>query len=427
MAQISFTPALRQISRNLNNWENYIGEAAITLIILLLASVLVHFSRNYLAPKLFKQLRKNIPDIAETFENFSAHLILPLVLTLLCTIGMIISAEINNSSEILFTLGQLSFAWLLVRIVANMTASKAIGIFIGTLAFSGIILNSLALLEPTLHYLDRFSLTFGKIRISPYTIGHSLIVLTFLIWITSLILRQGRCFIRKRNLKPNSREVLVKFFDISVYCIAIITALQLTGIDLTALAVFGGALGVGLGFGLQKVASNFISGLLLLMERSIRVGDLIETQDGVLCWVRHMRARYLQVETFDGREIMVPNEDLITNRVINWTFSNTQARVEIKIGIAYGSNLRLAQKIILKATEDCELVSRTQKPVCFITNFADSSIEIIVYFWVDDVTNGRLEPKSEVMIAILEGLTANNISIPFPQREMHILQKSPTN
>ena len=192
------------------------------------------------------------------------------------------------------------------------------------------------------------------------------------------------------------------------------------GLDLTTLTVFGGALGIGLGFGLQKIASNFISGLILLLERSVEQDDLIELPDGTSGFVRRSSARYTLIETFDGKEILIPNEDFITNRVTNWTLSSTKARIQINLGVAYGSDIEQAQELILQAAREHPRCIEDPEPQCFLLNFGDSSVDFTLLFWVENVVDGRWAPQSEVMFAIWRKFREHGIEIPFPQRDLHI-------
>jgi len=223
-----------------------------------------------------------------------------------------------------------------------------------------------------------------------------------------------------KSLNTSNRALVLKITQILLYIIAFLIALDFLGIDLTTLTIFSGAVGIGLGFGLQKIASNFISGLILLMEKSIEEGDLIELADGTVGFVRKASARFTLVETFDGKEILVPNEDLITSRVTNLTFSNSRGRVEISLGVSYKSDIELARKLLLEAAAEHPRTIADPEPVCFLRNFGDSSVDFTLFFWVADVTEGRWEPQSNVMYAIWQKFKDNNIEIPFPQRDLHL-------
>lgn len=268
---------------------------------------------------------------------------------------------------------------------------------------------------------DLYTLTIGAYTISLYSIARAIVVLALVFWITAIISDEAELRIGKINgMRAANRAIIIKVSQISIYIVAILFVADFIGIDLTSLTVFSGALGIGLGFGLQKIASNFVSGLILLFERSIEEEDLVELSDGTFGFIRKARARFTLIETLDGKEILVPNEDLITSRVINWTYSSSKGRIEIAIGVAYNSDLRLAQTLILEAAAEHPKCLEDPGPKCFLREFGDSSINFILYFWVSDVTSGRFEQQSDVMFSIWEKFKANNIEIPFPQRDLHL-------
>ena len=177
----------------------------------------------------------------------------------------------------------------------------------------------------------------------------------------------------------------------------------------------------------KKIASNFISGLILLVERAIEVGDLIELDGGTTGFVRKNSARHTLIETLEGREIMVPNEDFITNRVINWTYTNTKARIDIPVGVSYNSDLEVVQKLILEAALEHPLCSQDPQPNCFLRNFNSSSVDFLLLMWVDDVTQGRWAPQSEVMFSIWHKFKEHGIEIPYPQQDIHLVSATGLN
>jgi small-conductance mechanosensitive channel len=278
-------------------------------------------------------------------------------------------------------------------------------------------------LEIARTYLDTDSLTFevGNVRISAYTVLRALAVLALVFWTTAIIVDVVDSRLEKlTKMRSTTRILVTKVFQIAIYVLAGLIALDMIGLDLTTLTVFGGALGIGLGFGLQKIASNFISGLILLLERSVEQDDLIELPDGTSGFVRRSSARYTLIETFDGKEILIPNEDFITNRVTNWTLSSTKARIQINLGVAYGSDIEQAQELILQAAREHPRCIDDPAPQCFLLNFGDSSVDFTLLFWVENVVDGRWAPQSEVMFAIWRKFREHGIEIPFPQRDLHI-------
>jgi small-conductance mechanosensitive channel len=198
--------------------------------------------------------------------------------------------------------------------------------------------------------------------------------------------------------------------------------LSSVGIDLTVFAVFSGAIGVGLGFGLQKVVSNFISGIIILMDRSIKPGDTISLGE-TFGWIRELRARFVSVVTRDGREYLIPNEDFITHEVINWSFTDALVRLDVEFGVSYDSNPHEVSAIAIEAAAGCPRVYRGKRPVCWMTAFGDSSLNFVLRFWIEDPREGLTNIRGIVFLALWDALKENGIQIPFPHRE--VIMKTP--
>ncbi len=284
-------------------------------------------------------------------------------------------------------------------------------------------LGSLGYFDVLREYLDTEALTFGvgAYSLSVYGLLRALMMIALVFWTAAIItdLAEGRIN-SISTLRPANRALATKIVQIAIYVVAFLVTLDFVGIDLTTLTIFSGALGIGLGFGLQKIASNFVSGLILLFEKSIEEGDLVELADGTYGFLRTASARFTLIETFDGREILVPNEDLITSRVTNWTYSNSKGRVEIKFGVSYKSDIEKARELILEAALEHPRCALDPEPKCYLRNYGDSSVELLLLFWVEDVTAGRWEPQSDVMFSVWRKFKENDIEIPFPQRDLHI-------
>lgn len=291
-------------------------------------------------------------------------------------------------------------------------------VLLGTLA-----LGSGGYFETVREYLDTPTLTFkaGSYEISAYDAISALLVIAFIFWVTAILADFLESHINKvHRMRSATRTLITKIVHIAIYVIAFLVALEILGIDLTTLTVFSGAVGIGLGFGLQKIASNFISGLILLLEKAVEQGDLVELADGTFGFVRKSSGRYILIETFDGKEILVPNEEFIINKVINWTFSNSKGRVQIDIGISYNTDIEKAYELILEAAKEHERCIEDPEPVCFLRNFGDSSVDFTLFFWVSDVALGRWGPQSDVMFTIWRKFKEHDIHIPFPQRDLHL-------
>ncbi len=285
-------------------------------------------------------------------------------------------------------------------------------------------LGMLGHLDNIIEFLDSDAMTlkFGKkTSISVYRIIKSVSIVVGMFWATGFISDYANQKIRQmKTLKASNRAIISKAFQIVLYFIAFLILMDLLEIDLKTLTIFSGAVGIGIGFGLQKITSNFISGLILLFEKSVRVDDMIELDNGLSGFIRYTGARYTLVEAFDGREVMIPNEDLITGRVINWTYSHSRARVEINIGVSYNSDLEEAKKIILECAKAHPKCIKDPAPQCHLRKFGDNSADFTLYFWVADVVDGRLQPQSDVMISIWKKFKENGIEIPYPQRDVFV-------
>ena len=320
---------------------------------------------------------------------------------------------------------QLVLAWLVIELVKIFSHNKTVTIGTAVILFSIAALSILGILDLVASYLDAYALNLGGVRISLLIILKFAVALFVLLWAAKGFTGMFEAYINGlKNLRKSTKELFSKIANIVIYFIVFIIVLDIAGVDLTALAVFSGAVGVGVGLGLQKIASNFISGFTLLMDKSIEVDDLIELESGFTGYVRHINARFTLIEAPDGKEIMIPNENIISQRLTNWTYSNTRGRVEIKIGVAYNSDLEKAKKLMLEAAKEHERCIADPEPVCYMREFGDSSINFVLFFWVENVIDGRFGPQSDVMLSVWKKFKENNIEIPFPQRDVYIKNTS---
>jgi small-conductance mechanosensitive channel len=227
-----------------------------------------------------------------------------------------------------------------------------------------------------------------------------------------------------RNLTPSVQVLISQLGRFTLLFLAIMIALNVVGIDLTALAVFSGAVGVGIGFGLQKIVSNLISGIILLMDRSIKPGDVVELV-GTYGWVSSLGARYTSVRTRDGTEHLIPNEEFIINRVVNWTHSDKTIRRKVLIGVHYKTDVPKAMELMLEATKGIKRIVADPKPTVLLQNFGDSSVDLETRFWIIDPANGVSNVASEYRLAVWRKFLEHGIEIPYPQRDLHIVTPPP--
>ena len=388
-------------------------------------SILVILALTYRLNKLLKHLILNtIATTAHTKKllNRFSRLTYPIITMILLSVAASIAEQIIKNNAVIEVAQHIAIIWLLSAIMSfvNNALLRTIATWI---LLPAILLQLFGWLEPVINYLDQHSLALGEIEVSVYTLIKAILIVSVIIWLGKLIRNNTVTRIRSsKSLSNSTKELLVKFFDITLYSVLFLIALNLMGIDLTALALFSGALGVGLGFGLQRIASNFVSGIILISEKSININDLVEMNDGIMGYVRKLGARASVIETFDGKEVMVPNEDFITSRVSNLTYSNARGRVDISVGVAYGSDLSKVYDLILEAADTYEYALKDEgfKPNCYLREYGDSSVNFLLTFWLRDVTTGRWRAKSDVMFKIWNAFKAEGIEIPFPQRDLHI-------
>ncbi|MFG6594563.1 mechanosensitive ion channel family protein [Sulfitobacter sp. 1A13368] len=273
-------------------------------------------------------------------------------------------------------------------------------------------------------FLDGVALTVGEFRLSVLTILTALVVVGALLTMARLVSTTTAATIRKNeDISPSMQVLAVKGVQILLYGLAFFIGVRAVGIDLTGLAVLSGAIGVGLGFGLQKVVSNLVSGVIILLDKSIKPGDVISLGE-TFGWIQTLGARYASVVTRDGKEYLIPNEDLITGQVVNWSHSNDFVRLDIYFGTAYSDDPHLVRKLAVEAAKGVDRVLSYKAPVCHIVGFGDSSVDYILRFWIKDPTGGLTNIRGNVYLALWDAFKEHGISIPFPQREVKVIEDS---
>ena len=273
-------------------------------------------------------------------------------------------------------------------------------------------------------FLGNMALEIGEFRLSVLDLITALVVIGALFTLARLVSTTTASNIRKNeDISPSMQVLAVKGVQLALYGFAFFMGVKAVGIDLTGLAVLSGAIGVGLGFGLQKVVSNLVSGVIILLDKSIKPGDVISLGD-TFGWIQTLGARYASVVTRDGKEYLIPNEDLITGQVVNWSHSNDFVRLDIHFGTAYGDDPHIVRKLAIDAAKGVERVLSFKAPVCHIVGFGDSSVDYILRFWIKDPTGGLTNIRGNVFLALWDTFQENDISIPFPQREVMMLEDS---
>ena len=358
-------------------------------------------------------------------------LLAPLLIILFLGAGIELSELVIEQSWLVRTGQSLAVVFLLHSVIVSYAISPVLVFALRWFLLPVLILQIFGVLGTITDYLDAFDLELGNIRISAYGLVRAIVFGSVLFWLGRISNREGQRIIRRQvGIDVGTREVVAKLFQVTLFSALFIVLLQILGINLTALAVFGGALGVGLGIGLQAIASNFISGLIILLDRSMTVGDYIELDDGRLGKIRSINMRSTLLETFDGKDVMVPNEQFITTRFVNWTHNDEKQRYTLKFQVAYKTDIPAMLDIVRHVVRSHpQVINEPDTPTeelvdAEISGFGDSGIDILVEFWMEGIDDGKNRVGADLLLMIWQALKDNSIEIPFPQREVKLLNNS---
>ncbi len=366
----------------------------------------------------FFENRVDIRRLKRVGETLSI-LAMPVFLVVLLWTGVFVLDSQGTRSEFVRIAANLLNAWIFIRLFSSLFPSRFWSRVFATVAWTVAALSILEILDPLITALDSIGITLGKTRLTPLLVLKTVLVGSTLLWIAFAASRLLQTRIDSvPNLTPSVRSLIVQICRISFVLLAIVVAMNTVGIDLTVLAVFSGALGIGIGFGLQKIVSNFISGIILLLDRSIKPGDVIEV-GGTYGRVSNLGARHTAVATRDGTEYLIPNELFITEQVINWAYSDTDVRIKANIGIAYHCDVLKARALVIEACNEIKRVVDAPPAACHLIGFGDNSIDLQARFWVSDPQNGIANVSSDVLIRVWEKFRDNDIEFPFPQRDIN--------
>jgi small-conductance mechanosensitive channel len=319
----------------------------------------------------------------------------------------------------------LIIAWIVIRLLSFSIRSPFVSVAISVVVWSIAALSILGLLDPLVKELDASAIHFGKFRVSALTTINAVFVMSALLWLTTVIFRfLQRQIMRSQSLTPSLQVLLVQLLQIFLPAFAIVAALTSAGIDLTALTVVFGAVGLGVGLGLQRLVANLVAGLTLLVGKTIKPGDIIEYKSSY-GWVTAMGARYVTLRTRDGVEHLVPNDYFLENGVENWSYSDVRLRLHVPVSIAYDSDLRQAIALAVEAAKSVKRIIDRPEPLCLVKGFGDSSVDLEIRMWIEDPRNGTQNVKSEVLLAVWDRFKDAGIRFPYPQRDVHIVSAPP--
>ena len=425
MEQITDASFWESALRSLIDWLQADVLVLANLIQLLVIAVLYSAAR-LAAPRLRRvletQLGRGSPSrLSSMLLNNIGTLVIPATWLMLQWIAFLIADHAGQPSDLLRIAVSLLTAWIVIRVTSGLVRDPGWANSIAIVAWSIAALSILGFFDDTVAFLDSLAITIAGLRISALLVIKGVLSLAILLWaalITSRVFE--RRITQSSRITPTLQVLIVKLFKIVLVSIAVLVAISSVGIDLTAFAVVGGAIGVGIGFGLQKIVSNLISGVIILLDRSIKPGDVVAVGE-TFGWINSLGARYASVVTRDGTEWLIPNEDLITQQVVNWSYSNDEVRLKIPIGISYKADPRKAIALCFEAAAEEERILKEPKTNVLMKGFGDNSVDLEMRIWIRDPQNGVSNIKSAVLLRVWDKFQEHGIEIPFPQRDLHLI------
>lgn len=326
-----------------------------------------------------------------------------------------------SRSYLLAVSAKLALAWLMIRLFTSVIRNAFIVRVVSISAWLIAALSILGQLEPAIEILDsdQVAIVLGGLRLTPLVLIKLGALLIVALWLTNIASNFAESRInRSTDLTPSIQVLLVKMIRMGLMVIAVAIAVSAVGINLSALAVFSGAVGVGIGIGLQKIVANFISGIILLADKSVKPGDLVTIGDSS-GRISAMKTRYISVAAGDGREFLIPNEDLVTQKVVNWTYTDKNTLVKVLFSTNYDAEPRLVCKLAIEIAAAAPRAIKNKPPNCILTEFAEAGMKFSLTFWIAD-PDGMDNVKSDVMLALWDVFKREGIRVPYPVREIRV-------
>ncbi|MGC2319854.1 MAG: mechanosensitive ion channel domain-containing protein [Bradyrhizobium sp.] len=339
-------------------------------------------------------------------------------LMMLTRVAMVTSTW-PSRSYLLVIAAKLAFAWLIIRLVTSVMRNTFIVRLVSLSAWLMVALSILGQLEPVIEGLDSVSIVLGGLRLTPLLLIKLGVLLVVALWLSNIASNFAESRItRSTDLTPSIQVLLVKMIRLALMIFAVAAVMSAVGINLSVLAIFSGAAGVGIGFGLQKIVANFISGIILLADKSVKPGDLVTIGDSS-GRISAMKTRYISVAAGDGREFLIPNEDLVTQKVTNWTYTDKNTLVKVNFSTNYEADPRLVCKLANEIAAAAPRAIKLKPPNCILVEFAEAGMRFALTFWIAD-PDGMDNVKSEVMLSLWETFKREGIRVPYPVREIRI-------
>jgi small-conductance mechanosensitive channel len=358
----------------------------------------------------------SLPHLARVITT---RLVCPIITIVLLWFALVIASRFHWPNHGIRILLSLFLAWVIIRLLTSQMKNRSLAKFITVIIWSIAALDIVHLLIPVLTLLDSIDMTIVGVQLTVLSLIRGGLILVVLFWLAKKIsVFFGQWIKTVEHITPSVQVLLHKLLSLTLFTLVLVSVLYYMGFNLTALAVFSGAIGLGLGFGLQKIFANLISGLIILADKSIKPGDVIQMGD-TYGYINFLGSRYISVVTRDATEHLIPNEDLITNQVINWSYSNNLLRLKIPVGIGYDSDIQAAMNLMLEAAAAVDRVLIDPEPVCLLMGFGENSVNFQLRVWIRDPQNGVNNVKSQILLGVWERFKQHGIELPFPQRVLH--------
>lgn len=389
-----------------------------------------HLARRAVAPRLNGWLRRQHgwPKWRLRFGLLVQRKLRVILFALLAWALVVLMRQLTwpSRSQLIALAATISTAWVAIEFLARLIGNRFLRRIVRWAAWLWVTLYFLRLADPAALFLDSIALSVGTFRLSALTVVKAVVITGLLIAGARVLSRFASASLAKNtDISPTMRVLIAKIMQVVLFALAVVVGLRAIGIDLTGLTVFSGAVGVGLGFGLQKVVSNLVSGIIILLDKSVKPGDVISLGE-TFGWIDALGARYVSVVTRDGKEYLIPNEDLVTGQVVNWSHTNDFVRLDLEFSASYGDDPHEVSKIAINAAMTVKRVLAHRTPVCWITDFGESRITYLLRFWISDPQGGLNNVKGQVYLALWDAFKKRGVSIPFPQREIRILSAPPS-
>lgn len=387
--------------------------------------VVAHLLRNWLSPRLTAWLRQRMgwPKWRLRMGILVERKLRVILFAAMAWAVVLAMRELTwpSRSQLIALAAMIATAFVAIEFLIRIIANRSLRRLVRWAAWVWVILYFMNLLEPASRVLDSLAVEVGNFHLSMLTVVKAILLSGLMISIGRVLSRVTAANLaRNSDVSPTMRVLIAKMLQLVLIFVAIFIGLRAIGLDLTGLAVFSGAVGLGIGFGLQKVVSNLLSGVIILLDKSIKPGDVISLGE-TFGWIDALGARYVSVVTRDGKEYLIPNEDLVTTQVVNWSHTNDFVRLDIEFSANYENDPHEVSKIAINAALTVKRVLAQRTPVCWITGFGEYTISYILRFWIDDPQGGLQNVRGQVLLAMWDAFHKRGVTLRNPPREVRIV------